>query len=395
MGKKVGISFISVFLLMCWSINASGQQIQTLTADGVGVVLGGDRAIARDNAINDALRKAVEQAVGTMVSSETLVQNFQTLNDRIYTQTQGYIQNYKVLTETSDGKLYQVTIQAAVAMGDLQKDLQAIGMLLGQVGRPRIMILVAEQNVGSQHYSYWWGRPATGIADLTVTENTIMSIFQEKGFDFVDPNSQVKNLKITPALQVAELKDQDAVALGKQADAEVVIVGKALAKSIGAVSGTSMKSVQANISLRAIQTDNGRILSSGAENAAAVHIDEVTGGVESLKKASAKISEKMINDIIKNFQKRAGGTTLVQLTVNGLSGLEDLRKLKNILQEQLRGVERIYERSYSGNTAKIDVEMKGSVQSLSEEISRKNFNEFILKVTSTTWNTLDILMTPR
>lgn len=395
MSKNALRGFFLVLLFFSWSAGAGGQQVQTLTAEGVGVVMGGDRAIARDSAINDALRKAVEQAVGTMVSSETMVQNFQTLNDRIYTQTQGYIQNYKILTETPGPNLHQVTIQATVAMGDLQKDLQALGILLGQVGKPRIMILVAEQNIGKQYYTYWWGYHRAEQADLTITENTIIDRFREKGFDFVDHSVQSREIKVAPAFQVVDLNNNAAVSLAKQADAEVVIVGKALAKSVGSVAGTSMKSVQANISLRAIQTDNGRILSSGAEHAAAVHIDEVTGGTEALKRASAKISDKMIEDIIKSFQKRVAATTLVQLTVSGLSGHEDLIRFKNMLQGQVRGVERIHERSFSGNVAKMDVDIKGSAQSLSEEISRKSFKEFVVKVLSSTWNTIEVSVTPR
>jgi len=382
-------------LLFCWSGGSAGEEVQTITAEGVGVVIGGDRAVARDNAINDALRKAVEQAVGTMVSSETLVQNFQTLNDRIYTQTQGYIQNYKILGESPGPDLHRVTIQAAVAMGDLQKDLQGLGILLGQVGKPRIMILIAEQNIGQQYYTYWWGHERGEQADLTVAENTIMDRFREKGFDFVDHNVQSKNIKVSPAFRMVDLNDPAAITLGQQADAEVVIVGKALAKSVGSIAGTAMKSVQANISLRAIQTDNGRVLSSGTEHAAAVHIDEITAGAEALRKASVKISDKMIDDIIKNFQKRVGGTTLVQLTVTGLSGHPDLLKFKNILQSQVRGVEGVHERSFAGNVAKMDVDLKGSAQSLSEELSRKNFNEFVVKVVSSTWNTVEVSVTPR
>jgi hypothetical protein len=257
------------------------------------------------------------------------------------------------------------------------------------------MILVAEQNIGKQHYHYWWGYHRGEQADLTITENTIMDRFREKGFDFVDHQAQSKNIKVVPAYRVAELNDRAAITLGKQADAEVVIVGKALAKSIGPVAGTAMKSVQANVSLRAIQTDTGGVLSSGSEHAAAVHIDEVTGGVEALKKASAKISEKMMDDIIKNFQKRVGATTLVQVIVNGLSGPEDLRKFKNMLQGQVRGVEGIYERSFTGNVAKIEIDLKGSAQSLSDEIGRKNFKEFAVKVLSTTWNTIEINVTPK
>ncbi len=69
--KSAWIGWLVLLFFFSLSPLAPGQQVQTITAEGVGVVIGGDRAIARDQAINDALRKAVEQAVGTLVSSET------------------------------------------------------------------------------------------------------------------------------------------------------------------------------------------------------------------------------------------------------------------------------------------------------------------------------------
>ena len=395
MRKEAFIGLLMGFLCLGWSAGVFGQEVQTITVKGEGWFEGSDGLIGKDRAINDALRKAVEQAVGTMVSSETMVQNFQTLNDQIYLQSQGYVQSYKILSENQRPNVYEVTIQAAVATGPIKEKLEALGFLLQQVGRPRIMILIAEQNIGRQDYNYWWGYPRGEQTDLTIAENTIMDLFREKGFDFVDHAAQSKEIKVAPAFQVADLSNQAAVSLGKQADAEVVIVGKALARSVGSIAGTSMKSVQANISFRAIQTDNGRVLSSGADHAAAVHIDEVTAGAEALKKASAKISDKMMDDIIKNFQKRVGGTTLVQLTVTGLSGHEDLRKFKNMLQGQVRGVERIHERSFSGNVARMDVDIKGSAHSLAEEMSQKRFKEFAVKVISSTWNTIEVNINPR
>jgi hypothetical protein len=126
-----------------------------------------------------------------------------------------------------------------------------------------------------------------------------------------------------------------------------------------------------------------------------VHIDEITAGTEALRKASVKISDKMIDDIIKNFQKRVAATTLVQLTVTGLSGHPDLLKLKDMIQSQVRGVEGIHERSFSGNVAKMEVDLKGNAQSFSEELSRKSFTEFVVKVVSSTWSTVEINVTPR
>ncbi len=395
LGKNVWIGGWLILALFWGGIPAFGQQAQTVTVEGVGAVFGNDRAIARDQAIQDALRKAVEQAVGTLVSSETMVQNFQTLNDKIYTQTQGYIQNYRVLSETPGSNVHQVTIQATVAIGDLEKDLQALGFLLGQVGKPRIMVLVAEQQIGQQSFNFWWGTARGAQADLNVAENTIMDRFREKGFDIVDPQAQAGNIKVPPAFQVVDLSNQNAITLGKQVDAEIVIIGKALARSVGSIAGTSMKSVQANISMRAIQIDNARILSSGNENAAAVHIDEVTGGADAIKKASVKMSDKMMDDILKNFQKRVGATTMVQLVVFGLVGADDIRKFKTSVLSQVRGVEGIHERSFSENTVKMDLDVRGSAQSISQDISRKTFPDFTVKVIRSTWNTLEVQVSPK
>ena len=83
------------------------------SAEGVGVIIDDNTAIARDQAIQDALRLVVEQAAGTMVSSETLVQNYEVLRDQIYSKSQGYIQRYEVTDESVEGNLYKVKIQAS------------------------------------------------------------------------------------------------------------------------------------------------------------------------------------------------------------------------------------------------------------------------------------------
>jgi hypothetical protein len=147
--------------------------------------------------------------------------------------------------------------------------------------------------------------------------------------------------------------------------------------------------------MRAIQIDNARVLSSGTENSAAVHIDEVTAGSDAIKKASVKMSDKMMDDILKNFQKRVGASTTVQLTVTGLAGADDVRKFKTSVLGQVRGVEGIHERSFAENVVKMDVDIKGSAQTLSQEISRKTFPDFNVRVVRSSWNTLEVQVSPK
>ncbi len=366
-----------------------------ITAEGVGEVVGGDRAIARDQAIEDALRKTVEQAVGTLISPEGMEQHFQTLRDRIYPQSQGYIRNYRILSENPETFLHRVTIQAAVAMEDLEKHLQDLGVLTRQVDKPRITVLVAEQNVGRPSYYFRWGEGTEG-APLSTAENAILEKFRERGFETLDPGGQGQSLKIPPGLRVTDLDDRAAAAIAKQADAEVVIVGKVLAKSGGAIGGTSMKSAQASITLRAVQVRDARVLSAAFGNAAAVHTEENKAGSEAIRKASAKVAEKLTEDIIRNFRKAVEpASTALQLTVFGLTGAEELRRFKDSVLGQIPEVEAVHERDFSESAVKMDLEIKGSARSFSREMSGKQFSEFTVKVLGSTMSTLDLQVFPR
>ncbi|MEW6616484.1 MAG: flagellar assembly protein T N-terminal domain-containing protein [Thermodesulfobacteriota bacterium] len=392
--SKVLLCFLTILVSAHYAHGEQLLQSQVIKAEGVGAIVNNDKAIARDNAIEDALRKAVEQAVGTLVSSETMVENFQLLSDRIYTKTEGYVQQYKIISEAPAENIYKVTLEATVTLGNLKNDLAAIGLLMARKHKPRVMVLIAEQNIGQQYLSFWWGHQASET-NLSITESVLVEKFREKDFNVVDHAAKARDIKIGKPYKVANLDDNTAVSLGNQYDAEVVIVGKALAKLVGSVMGTSMKSAQANMSARAIRTDNGAIIASANTHGAAVHIDEVTGGSNALKKAASDLASKLIDQIITTWGKEISGTTMVQLTINGISSYHDFMKFKNVLQEQVRGVKGVYQRSINAGVAKIDIDIKGDSQSLADELTTKNFQNFSININSLSQNSLDLTILPK
>ena len=74
----------------------------------------------REIALNNAFRHAVEQAVGMMVSSESYVKNLKDIQDKIFLVSNGFIEQYKVLTEDHDTAGYAVTISAVVRQKQLK-----------------------------------------------------------------------------------------------------------------------------------------------------------------------------------------------------------------------------------------------------------------------------------
>ena len=85
----------------------------SVEAEGRGMIKNGDEPAARDRALEDAQRKAVESAVGTMISAETVMENYQIISDRILAKSSGYIKNYTIKSSGADNGIYKVVIKAS------------------------------------------------------------------------------------------------------------------------------------------------------------------------------------------------------------------------------------------------------------------------------------------
>jgi len=363
-------------LLFLWSPSPA-EELKSIQAEGVAVILENNLAVARDAAIEDALRKSVEEAVGTLVDSQTLVENFQLVSDRIYSQAHGYIKGYRIVKEQRNDQLMRVRVEASVATGPLQDDLSALRILLTRVHKPRLMVLIEEKNLGADDQLQHW-------SELSQVESVLTQKFLEKGFTFVDQATVKRTVSRDQALLLIEGNEKGAKALASEFGAEVILLGKAAArptpvKDLKALDLSGMKSAQAQVTVKAIRADTGETLASLSDSAAAVHIDELTAGSEALKRAGEKVASLLIEQITQQWGKEVGGTTLVQLVISGLS-FRELAKFKQILKEQVRGVKGIHQRSFQANVARIDVDLSGDVQNLADEVSLKEFGAFRVEI---------------
>ena len=102
-------------------------------------------AESKDEAVKKALRDAVEQGVGVLVDSETIVENNELLNDKIYTEVKGYVTSFKVLDEKKEeGGLTTVKVEAVVSLAELRKSIQGLKILLDEKDNPRFAVSFKE-----------------------------------------------------------------------------------------------------------------------------------------------------------------------------------------------------------------------------------------------------------
>ena len=387
---RVCLFFLLFLFPVTSAVSAGTPAVVSTTAEGVGVIKSGNKAMARDQAIRDGQRIAVEQAVGTMVASETLVQNYEVLRDQIYSQTQGYIKDFTIIEEKEEGSLYRVTLKAQVARGSLENDLMALGMLMQRKEMPRIMLMVAEQNVGLHYYSFWWGVKSEQT-DLSVTESVLMEQLGQKGFVLVDPSVKAGRVDVSEPYRIASLSNEAIVSIGRLYEAEVVIYGKALAKLAGSVMNSSMQSAMADVSLRAVNTDNARVIASATNHAAAVHPSKVTAGTNALKAATESISESLIEQIAERWNQDVSSGALIQLEIKGVASYSRLVIFKEKIK-QIRGVTGLYQRSYQAGVAILDLKATKGAQALADEIVGIDYGGFSVDVTEVSQNRIQLKM---
>ena len=376
---------------------AASGDVQVQTATGQAAVLDGDKPAAREKAIQDALRHAVEMAVGTKVTSTSEVQDFQSKMDRILTHSQGFVRKYDVVKEGMDGDVVQVTISAQISTADLDKDLQAMGLLMARKGMPRTMVLIAEQNIGMAAPAAAWmkdkgGQNALVSADLRIAENTILDQLKNGGFgQLIDPEIATEKVAQVGGI-TTEINASQARKLKSLTGAEVILIGQVIATSRGEMGdlGPGWRSCTATISGRAVNTDNGDILSTDETTQNAAQLDDLTCGKEAIKKASKVFSQDMIKKIASRWSQDVSGGNEIHVTVHKVSGFKQASDFKSALTQHVRGVKGVAQRSYSGGTQELDVTLVGSTDQFAQEVEAKKLGKFSVKVTGVTANTVDL-----
>src|SRR5579863_3189296 len=125
-----------------------GASAADVEATGTAAVINGNVASARNQALINAQRNAVEQGVGLVLDSKTVAENFQVIKDEILTSSQGFVTNYLVISEgaTPDRLSYQVKIKATVAQNLLEDKLSALRILNKKMGNKRVMVIYQSDN---------------------------------------------------------------------------------------------------------------------------------------------------------------------------------------------------------------------------------------------------------
>ena len=357
---------------------AGGETRGPVTVDviGRGTIYRDDLAKARSNAIADALKGVAEKAVGLVLPTASVVEDFQLLSDQVYNQTESFISDYKVLTESKSGEYYRVLVRATVSLSAIQDRLQSTGVLMTDKELPMLLFFLSEQYVGQSSPTYWWGQASPG-SGLSVAENALSEHMRNKGFPIASHSKINPDDDLAPEYRRLELSDDAAIAVGKQLGADVVIIGAGVARYSGNVSDMNTRSIQARVSARAVRTDNGRIVASSEETQGVASGDD---GREALTLSASAVAQDLTRQIISKWREDPQQAVSVKLVVKGIREYADFIRFRRHLKNDIRGVKNVHLLSITTDEAKMDVEFTGNAKTLADDLVLQSFEDLSVSI---------------
>ena len=293
-------------------------------AEGFGTVFGGDLAQARDEALIDASRRALEQVAGVQVDAETITRNQALFDQLIRTQSRGIIQSVDVLEEGKlpDGR-YRVRVSARVKAGEVKDKLESL------VSELALVVLIPEQNLG---------QPTA----QPIVENEVVSRLEEAGYRVLDHATLQKLAKRDQVAALLRGDEQAAREIGLKFLSNLIVLGQATTRFSQRNNG--IVSAYARVTARAIESETGRIIAN-------VSLDQVRGfgrsaetaGETALGNAKKAAAEQLVQKLDAYFKKKE---RRLEVRVKSLPSVDEYRRAKAFLEKQ-RWVSGVEEAGYA------------------------------------------------
>lgn len=344
------------------------DSIKVVEVTAEGKIVAAKTDAAREQAISGGLVAAVALASADLLPVEAQVDNFQVLNQVLYDQVDNFVQNYKVLTEYAAGRSYRVVMRVTVMLDRVEKQLSGAGVILGQEEMPSILIFMAEQKLGEDAPSFWWGKKR--VFRVSSSEEGMADVLRGKGFPIVARSNLGEPLNYDIDLSVKE-----AVSIGRHLAADLVIVGMSRAEGSTNVMSGTIKSYKGSVAAKAYRTDTGRAIATVSRSAVAAGEKAAQTGREALFNAGAVAGKELAAQIMAARQKAASVVPSVEIEVIGTGALKHFVAFRKMLGT-VPGVKGINIKEIKPNESTIVVEYNDSGEKLAEELMLKTYDAF-------------------
>jgi hypothetical protein len=346
---KIQSFLILTGLLAAFFLSVPVYSDEAVEVTTVGVSMAG-RESSRREAVEDALRNAVEEAIGTFVTVDLIVENKQIVDEKILSRTRGYIRQYSVIHEEERGGLYKVRVNAFVKTEKIRDDLLAAGLLMQRKQMPRIMVVVPEGQLSE-----------TLLQDKQYVDsvrNIIEKRLLQNKFLLADYRQHVTDR----SLAAAGGDTNRLLMLAKDAGAELLIVaeGTRYFDHKANLYGSMYKLYRPEVHMRVVETGTGKVIYSGTMEG------EISATLEALYDTAEQLSAQAAEAILQKWSGDVSNATNLKLFIHNI----EFSQL-SVLEKSLRSmnyVTSLHRRAYAAREASYDVDFRGNADTFAERL---------------------------
>jgi hypothetical protein len=314
----------------------------------------------RDAAILDAQRNAISTAIGTYLVSEQEVSNYMTVKDQILAKSEGFVKSYSVINQfrESDGS-WNVTIKAAVTKDIVMNDLEALGILLAQVGNPSMVVFYQPKGIP---YDKRYTEQAINQINQYFTVNRYNVYDLDQLNAMIEDDMSMKQVALNEEVDMAEI-------LAKKLKADIYVTVAIVLDDLG--NGKKKAKSTAKI----FNASTAKLL--GVQNG---YSDEIWGNntaYDANIDQSVKKLMPLIMNQVKGYWKEQidKGKQYILMFSNLPQGREFKQKLPDILSKKAREIKKIsYEEYHVWVSGSIDEYINGIGTELEENIYGGEFD---------------------
>jgi hypothetical protein len=346
---------LNIVLLALVAGSAPAAEPDIADVPGEAAIINGDTAAAREMALGDARRHAIEQVLGAFVDSRVILQNELLSADSTFIQLAGAatVQNVYNESEDADG-FYRLRALVKVYPNTLTQTLDRLAA--------SAIVRINETVLDS-----------TG---KDVAASIVRAELAKNGFKVVDPtwlSGQDRNLASIAAGNMSTARD-----LGTRYMADVIIVGEVevtYRRDLGSADIPyidpallkGMVACEARADIRAVDPKTGKVITayaSGGRALVGIGPTKAAAADDALRKASAEAASYLVE----NLPKPGGETATIQLTVRGVPTFQTASDLSGVLS-RLRGVEGVKMGSYNADATVFTVSYREGEEMLARELA--------------------------
>lgn len=359
--------------------SAGAEDITAVAVTGEAPLIGGDKDGCKKEAMRQARRNAIEKGAGVLVESNSIMKNYELINDEISTSAKGVILDEKFgeLATGATGNSCSISLSAKVSREAIS---DAICSVVKANHDPKISLVFVEK-VGDE--TKW--STERGLVEAMFTEAFINNCFTiiESG------------IKVTEVSANGDLPQSAIAEIVKNSDAQYVVLGqgkiiKGAKENNSILVGTSMNTYSVSATLKMINTATNEIEAVATDQVQVLGISHEVA-LKASKSGKETKAGTMVEKIMDALMKKIGArwtsdmvnSSKVSVVIQNVANFAAAKAFKEMAEKVISGA-KVEQRKVSGGTASFDVQVDGGSEALAAAVEGKKAGKFTVEVIEVT-----------